>query len=172
MAVFKDRIELTQRLDGHILLNGSISLYFKNHILEESLSWFKENKYISFSFDCSQWTSEEEFHKDVSRVFGFPDYYGENLNAFNDCMSDFEIPYGEGVIVILKKFDHYTKKFPDSAQSLLDVLEISSRRFLLTGRKLITLVQSDDPTISFDPVGACPVMWNGKEWLKKNRGLL
>jgi hypothetical protein len=30
-------------------------------------------------------------------------------------------------------------------------------------------VQSDDPTIRFEPVGAMPVMWNHAEWLDAKR---
>ena len=37
--------------------------------------------------------------------------------------------------------------------------------------RLLTLAQSDDPRIEFEPVGAHPVIWNPREWLDKNRGL-
>jgi hypothetical protein len=40
---------------------------------------------------------------------------------------------------------------------------------MLFGHRLLCLVQSNDPDIRFDVVGAAPVMWNPVEWLKENR---
>lgn len=50
-------------------------------------------------------------------------------------------------------------------------MEKNSRLLLLFGLRLIVLVQSNDPEISFDPVGGRSVMWNGREWFNKSRGL-
>jgi hypothetical protein len=54
---------------------------------------------------------------------------------------------------------------------VLDILADDARRFLLFGRRLLVLVQSDDPRITFAPVGATAVSWNPKEWLDGDRGL-
>jgi hypothetical protein len=35
---------------------------------------------------------------------------------------------------------------------------------------MMCLVQSDDPQLSFQMVGATPVMWNDAEWLATKRG--
>jgi hypothetical protein len=39
----------------------------------------------------------------------------------------------------------------------------------LIGRRLMCLVQSDDPRITFPPVGATGVGWNEAEWLDAKR---
>jgi hypothetical protein len=44
-----------------------------------------------------------------------------------------------------------------------------SRTAALFGRRLMCLVQSDDPHIRFEPVGATPVAWNDAEWLNSKR---
>lgn len=54
---------------------------------------------------------------------------------------------------------------------VLDILEINLRTYLLFGRRHLTLLQSNDPEIQFKFVGTCPVRWNRREWLNKNRGL-
>ena len=44
------------------------------------------------SMDCSalhDWTS---FHFEFSRVFGFPAFYGKNMNAWIDCMTSLDKP--------------------------------------------------------------------------------
>lgn len=171
MAIFKSAEINSSRLDWKILQNTAICLYYQLNVLEDDLSWFKKNNFLVYTFDCSQWRSVNDFHDDVNRQFKFPDYYGRNLDAFNDCLSDIEISGESGMVIVFSKFDHFYRKFSNIAYSILNIIATNSRYFLLTGQKLITLVQSEDPRIEIAPVGACPVMWNQKEWLNKNRGL-
>jgi hypothetical protein len=42
---------------------------------------------------------------------------------------------------------------------------------MLFGKRLIILVQSDDPLIVFDGLGGVRATWNSREWLNKNRGV-
>jgi len=63
------------------------------------------------------------------------------------------------------------ERIPAVAWHVLDIVEVNSRRFSLFGRRLIALVQSDDPSLSFDPVGARPVVWNPREMFAWWRGL-
>jgi RNAse (barnase) inhibitor barstar len=158
-------------LDRQILQRGAICLYFRPEVLEEDVKWFRENQYLIHQFDCATWNSEDDFHTDVDQKLGFPDYYGGNLNAFNDCLSDIEVPDSSGTVLVFLRFDAFAKEFPQVAWNVLDIIETNSRRLLLTGQRLIALVQSDDPAISFEPVGACAVSWNSREWLNNNRGL-
>ncbi len=68
-------------------------------------------------------------------------------------------------------YDYVARQMPDVAWRVLDIIASQARYFLLFGRRLLALVQSDDPRLHFKPVGACPVDWNGREWLNKDRGL-
>lgn len=172
MAIFKGEPEEWQRLDWQILLNGAVSLYSNLRILEEAIKWFQENLYQIHIFDCRNWLSKEAFHADVSQRLSFPGSYGRNLDAFNDSLGDVEVPDVGGVALVFSRYDSFVMKFPQVAQTALDIVENNSRRFLLTGRRLVALVQSDNPAISFEPVGCHPVDWNPKERLeKKQRGL-
>jgi hypothetical protein len=42
---------------------------------------------------------------------------------------------------------------------------------LLLGQRLLALIQSDDPRIRFERIGAVPVNWNPREWQDSDRGL-
>ena len=42
-------------------------------------------KYI---LDCSKMTDPKSAHEYIARVLGFPDYYGKNLDALYDCLTD------------------------------------------------------------------------------------
>ena len=81
------------------------------------------------------------------------------------------MPPGGAMAVQMRRYDRFVKVDSHLAWSVLDALESTSRRLLLTGRRMLTLVQSDDPRIKFERVGAMPVNWNPREWLESDRGL-
>ncbi len=91
MTIFQNNPNEWQRLDWSILQNGWVSLYWKDEILEKDLEWFKKENYLVVGFDCKTWTKEEEMHKQLKEKLDFPEYYGENFDALNDCLSDLEI---------------------------------------------------------------------------------
>jgi len=171
MANFRNESEDFQRLDWTLLQNGAITLYLRPEFLAEDAEWLKAHNYRLDSFDCSAWVSEKDMHEALAFGLEFPEYYGRNLDALNDCIGDIEIPEESGRVLIFHRYDVFAANFPIIGWTILDVVETNSRRLLLFGRRLLALVQSDDPKISFEPVGARPVMWNRREWLNKSRGL-
>ena len=42
------------------------------------------------SIDGKDLIGTENFHSTFQEVFGFPDFYGRNMNAWNDCMSSLD----------------------------------------------------------------------------------
>ena len=171
MAIFRNEPEEFQRVDWRLLHNGAVTLYFRPQVLAADVAWLKDHGYRVDSFDCSVWAGKSEMHEALSSQLEFPGYYGGNLDALNDCIGDIEIPDEGGRVLVFKRYDSFAAKLPDVAWSVLDIIDNNSRRLLLFGKRLITLVQSDDPAISFERVGSNPVMWNINEWLNKSRGL-
>jgi hypothetical protein len=81
-----------------------------------------------------------------------------------------EVPEEGGRVVVLKRYDSVAVRFPKVTWSVLDIMEFNSRRRLLFGRRLIVLVQSDDPQIVFDLLVDNRYVEQG-EWLNTSRGL-
>ena len=165
MAIFQNNPDEWQRLDWSILQNGWTSLYWKKEILETDLAWFKSEKYSIVDFDCKIWENEDRMHKLLKEKLLFPDYYGENWDALNDCLSDMEIS-DTGQIVVFRHLDNFDKS---CVQKLLDIFARNSRLQMLFGKRLLVLAQVDNPNYQIDQVGATPVIWNGAEWLDSNR---
>ena len=44
------------------------------------------------SVDCSKILDWKSFHDEFAAVFGFPDFYGRNMNAWIDCMTSLDEP--------------------------------------------------------------------------------
>ncbi|KOO51555.1 barstar family protein [Viridibacillus arvi] len=114
--------------------------------------------------------NEKNFHEVLANTLNFPDYYGKNLNAFNDCLSDI-VPKEKGFILTFKNFDVFTKRYPEIAYDILDIIQLNAWRNLIEGNVLLGFVQSNDGNFSMPPVGGMSPDWNSDEWLEKNREL-
>jgi RNAse (barnase) inhibitor barstar len=44
------------------------------------------------SIDCSRIRDWDSFHDEFASTFGFPDFYGRNMNAWVDCMTSIDQP--------------------------------------------------------------------------------
>ncbi len=174
MAFFKRKEKApadVQRLDWMLLERGAVALYHKGSVLSGDVGWFRQQGYAIHELDGAGWHSPADFHAAAQTGLNFPAYYAKNLAAWIDCLAELPVPDESGLLIVLRRFDVFAKAEPQLAQTILDSLESASRRFLLTGRRLIALVQSDDPRIRFERVGALPVTWNPREWTDADRGL-
>lgn len=146
-------------------------MYLRPVVLEDDITWLTENAYKIDRLDCSGWHDTETAHTALAEALGFPDYYGRNLDALNDCMRDLEVPDDSGRVIVLERFDVPAGAISDFAYVVLDIIASIARDKLLFGRRLLALVQSNDPKLGFPPVGATSVSWNPREWLDSARGL-
>jgi hypothetical protein len=168
---FADDPEYFHRLDWRLLQNGAVALYYRSQVLAEDQAALLRAGYRAYELDATTWREAAAFHEDVRRVLRFPEYYRKNLAAFVDCLGDLEVARTGGALLVMRGYDAFTRAQPELAQAILDAIETTSRRFLLLGRRLLALVQSDDPRIRFERVGANPVNWNPREWSDADRGL-
>ncbi len=170
-AAFGDLPEDRERLDWQLFQNGGVVLYHKHQVLAEDATWLVRAGYQLRELDAYGWANAAAFHDDMKRVFAFPTHYTSNLASLVDALAELEIPAGGAIVVQMRRYDRFMKVDAHLAWSVLDALETTSRRLLLTGRRLLSLVQSDDPRIKFERVGAMPVNWNPREWLDSDRGM-
>ncbi|MGC3998070.1 MAG: barstar family protein [Anaeromyxobacter sp.] len=146
-------------------------MYFDHRILEADIKWLRENAYRVDLCGACEWNTPDGAVAAIARLLEFPEYFGGNLAAPADCLDDVPVADGSGRAVVLEEYDRAVARLGPFASGLLDVFATASRRHLLHGRRLILLVQSDDPRLSLEPVGACPVFWKTREWLNKSRGV-
>lgn len=169
MAAFNRQVNNCSKVDS-VLINGSISLYCNENILIKDLDWLKNNQYKVIILDFSEILSVEEFHARIKKTCEFPDYYGENMSALSDCLlHDLEIPYDGGCAFVFKDFDSFYMKDKEMAHDILERLSEASRQRMLTGERLITLLQSGNPKFVPDTIGAYKISWNRHEFVEAYR---
>jgi hypothetical protein len=149
--------------------NSVVTLFWRREVLAETVTWLAEHGYQLVRLDAGGWTTSADFHHDVKAALDFPDYYGHNLDAFNDCMRDVATyEYGAtrdatGTVLVFTGYDAFAAREPRAAQVILDVIADAARRAMLVGHRMLCLAQSNDADIAFEPVGATPVLWNPAE---------
>jgi RNAse (barnase) inhibitor barstar len=57
------------------------------------------------SIDCAKIRDWDSFHDEFASVFGFPDFYGRNMNARIDCMTSLDEP-GDGMTTVHAEKGH------------------------------------------------------------------
>ena len=61
--------------------------FWRADVLRASVNWLGERGYLVVDMDASRWSDEQAMHSDLAGALDFPDYYGHNLDALNDCLS-------------------------------------------------------------------------------------
>src|SRR4051794_34894719 len=105
MAAFSTDQSEWQRLDLRLLQNSPVALYFRAEVLNQDIAWLLSQGYHIDEFDCSGWHAESDFHADIAARLAFPDYYGRNLDAFNDCIGDIDVPNSGGRAILFRRID-------------------------------------------------------------------
>ena len=81
------------------------------------------------SLDCKNIKDWDSFHDEFARVFGFPDFYGRNMDAWIDCITSLDSPddgmstvhCGVGTVLTLEleNVKAFADRCPDQYQALI-----------------------------------------------------
>ncbi len=74
------------------------------------------------TLDCTQITTKEQLHGLLARELAFPEWYGNNLDALHDCLTEI----GEETRLILSAWKALQENLGDYAARLVYVLHCSS----------------------------------------------
>ena len=160
-----------EQLDFGLFQNGWITQYYKRELLELHCTWLRAHGYNLHIMDCVEWDSKETALISIAEQLKFPNYFGRNLDALNDCLRDLEVPAeAGGVAIIFLRYDTFASKVPELAHTILNIFAGRARHFMLFGQRLAPIIQSDNPNLTFPPVGGERPIRNRTEWLNANRG--
>lgn len=152
-----------------LLILGPVSLYCSRQHFETAVETLRTERFVVHSLDASRWRGRDAAHDALQEAMDFPDYYGRNLDALNDVLSDVPIVDEGGLVLALDRFDEFWRRDPGFSAGLLDVLASASRRLQLFGKSLLVLVRVDDPNSNFGPLGATVAFWNPREFVRSER---
>lgn len=80
--------------------------------------------------DCKNISDWDTFHDEFARVFGFPDFYGRNMDAWNDCMTSIDCPddgmsnihcaIGEVLTIELQNISDFKERCPEQYEAIIE----------------------------------------------------
>ena len=70
---------------------------------------------MQFNIDCSGISSVSELHSRIADTLHFPEWYGGNLDALNDCLTDIHEP----TEIIFYNFDIFKADFEKYANNIV-----------------------------------------------------
>jgi len=82
-----------------------------------------------FQIDTRGIIDWESFHSYLANTLSFPDYYGRNMNAWIDCMTDFEEP----IVLELQDARNFHDRLPDLYNALIECCSFVNYRRLEQG---------------------------------------
>ena len=97
-------------------------------------------------------TDWDSFHDTFAEVFGFPDFYGRNMNAWVDCMSDLSAPgiagmskvefaFNEDILLRIKGMHNFGIGCPDVLEAFLSATsQVNVRKESSSGERRLLLL--------------------------------
>jgi ribonuclease inhibitor len=73
----------------------------------------------SLEIDVGTAKTPQQLHDLLSEAFQFPDYYGSNWDAFDECIRDIAVPS----IIQISHFEMLRPRLPKEAELMSDCLE-------------------------------------------------
>ena len=89
--------------------------------------------------DTKRITDWESFHQLCKEQFGFPDFYGKNMNAWIDCltylneedgMSRFRLARGEMLHIEVSDTEDFNSRLPEIFDAFVECSAFVNRRYI------------------------------------------
>ncbi len=169
--VFKD--EFSGRADWPLLKNGAVHLYWKIDVYDETIQALKALNYRIMNIhyeSIDQFKSELSFKLKWQEQFGYSPWDG-NINALNDGFRGEPFNSSDRNAICISNYHGLASEDKNLAFKLLDLIACHSRDYLLFGKVLLGLIQTNDPNYRCEGIGGTITFWNPVEWSNSSRGL-
>ena len=116
------------------------------YLLEESPSVEHLEKLTSerglafFHLEGQEIHDKDQFLKQVALALSFPEYFGNNWDAFSDCLTDMSWHETDGFVILYDHFDSLAKHSPRDFEMALDIFKESEEFWQNQGKALFVLL--------------------------------
>jgi len=83
---------------------------------------------------------KEQFLKHAATVFHFPEYFGNNWDAFADCLTDMSWHEAPGFVILYHHFDSLAMHSPNEFETIMDIFKDSTAFWGTQGKAMFVLL--------------------------------
>ncbi len=131
--------------------SGENAVLFANH--ERSLTivdTFVSKGHLIFSLDGGEIASKAELLRNLAWVMKFPDYFGNNWDALEECLCDLDWLPAKGYVIRFANADKFIKLFPSDFRALIEIVESVSNYWSSHKVDFVMIVETNNSAIAFD----------------------
>lgn len=150
-----------QGFDWGLLQNGFVHTCRDRFTLDTAAGHLAELNYLIHHFDAGSWREIADMHTAFAETMSFPAYYGRNLDALDDVLSDVgsysygSDPNSAGTVLVIAGFDRLLELHRRTALLVLDIFARQARLAALYGHAMLCLIETTNR--DFDRVGGMGV---------------
>jgi RNAse (barnase) inhibitor barstar len=100
----------------------------------------RELKYAFFPIQGGDIRNKDDFLNSIARVMDFPDYFGANWDALEDCLTDLLWVNADGYVIAYKDVSTFASGDPDGFATALDIFRASAEHWRSQGRGFFVLL--------------------------------
>ena len=83
--------------------------------------WIASNGRKWIHLDGANMQNLDSYYSALTRAFKLPDYFGKNLNALNECLTDYDVLSSSGIVIYIENPSLILgMSAPDASDGLLD----------------------------------------------------
>lgn len=86
----------------------------------------------TLSVDVGSVISPQDLHRGLAELFHFPDYYGQNWDAFDECIRDVELPPHVEIVGLQALRERLPKEAESLERCVADFIEESGQDIQFT----------------------------------------
>ena len=101
--------------------------------LEEMRIWAQQAQHCFVLVECSAYVNKKALLKAIGQALAFPDWYGANLDALYDCLTDLTERNEKGWLIVLEHLPNEPRFDAEQRAALLEVFRDAVDEFAVRG---------------------------------------
>lgn len=120
-------------------------MYQQGAPLSEVEAAAQENGFACWRVDCAAVRSKEELLRGIAEALSFPDWFGENWDALEDCLTDLSWGEAPGYVLLLDNCGGFSRADPEAFETALEVFDGAAEYWYDEEVPFWVFVQGADP---------------------------
>ena len=115
--------------------------FLPSHVDPRALqSLAKREGFAFFHVESRNINRKDQLLKHVASALRFPNHFGDNWDALEECLTDLEWIDGEGYVIYFDHIDAFLEAHPDQFETLVEILRDSVTSWKEDGEAMVVLL--------------------------------